>query len=94
MQNEIRITACFTTRSRISDVALDEPESPPLRLRYSIPNLLEIAPMPRSEVIKADNSLIEFEQCLDKVRTDKTGATGHHPGSWSLRQTLDKPFIR
>ena len=44
--------------------------------------------------IQPDNDLVQFEQGLDQMRTDETGATGHQPARRFGLQALLERFVK
>ena len=61
---------------RVADVALDEGEVSPLGFGDQRLDLVEVVLVAGGEVIEADHHLVQFQQCLQEVRTYEAGGTG------------------
>jgi hypothetical protein len=49
-------------------------------------HLVQITGITGREVVQADHLLVEFQQRLQQVGTDKTGNPGNQPAAGALRQ--------
>ena len=80
MQNNFRVRASFLTGWQIANIALKEPKATPLLCVDQSFDFVEVLRMPGGEIVEADHTLIEFEQCFKEVGTDEPGNTSNQPG--------------
>ena len=67
VQDVIRAVARPAAEARIANVAIDQREARPLRRRNDLLHLGEVSAVAAAEIVEADDSLIQLEQCLQQI---------------------------
>ena len=79
MEDIIDVFAHAPTGLEIPDITLDESKVLPRVGTYQAPHFLEVLGFPGRQVVQANDSLVQAEQILHKMRADKAGSPGNQP---------------
>ena len=49
--------------------------------------------MAGGKIVEADDALVEFQQCFEQIRADKSSHARHQPRPWILEQLCFNLFV-
>jgi hypothetical protein len=79
MKNIVDASHRFPACIYVSDIAMDEAETPPVLIAHLSHHFIQIVLGTGREIIQSGYRLTKFQQRLDQIGPNETGATGDEP---------------
>src|SRR5882762_4081154 len=93
MQDEVRRAAYPAARIERADIALNEAKVAPLTFGDGVLHLCQVAWTSSGEIVQAGHLLVQPEQRLQEIGTDKSGDTRNEPGAGAGPDALFHLFV-